>query len=98
MSAPELELWWHCYCQEPWGDYRADLRMGILAATMANMWMEKGHRRLTPTDFLPQFGRPAPRPVVPPPPRQSSQDMFAILLQGTLAAGGTVDARLGAGV
>lgn len=56
MTSREWAEWmayWEC---DPWGETRADYRMGILAATTANLWQDK--RRLKPEDFLPQFGRP----------------------------------------
>jgi hypothetical protein len=36
---------------EPWGEERADLRSGIVAATMANLWGSK-HKRYKPSDFM----------------------------------------------
>lgn len=44
------------YGVEPWGEERADLRMGILASTMANLWSSKTSRPSKPKDFMPDFG------------------------------------------
>jgi hypothetical protein len=41
---------------EPWGEERADLRAGIVAATIANLFRRKG-RTLKPRDFMPKFKR-----------------------------------------
>jgi len=38
---------------EPWGETRADLRMGILASLMVNMRRRKGAAALKATDFMP---------------------------------------------
>lgn len=41
---------------EPFGEARADLRTGIVAATMANIWGRKrGQRAYSPRDFMPRF-------------------------------------------
>lgn len=43
---------------EPFGEERADLRMAILAAVIANASRTKrGSRRYRPKDFMPKFGR-----------------------------------------
>jgi len=57
---------------EPFGEQRADLRAGIVSATMANMW-SKG-KRLVPADFMPTFDQGHARE------QQSIGDMKARLL------------------
>jgi hypothetical protein len=60
---------WMLYCElEPFGaeqaHYRADLRAGIIASTIANVNSTK--RRFTPKDFMPTFGaRTAAKPAQP---------------------------------
>lgn len=45
---------------EPFGEERADLRAGIVAATIANYLARgKGKPAFKPRDFMPQFGKPA---------------------------------------
>lgn len=47
---------WMAYYQiEPFGQERADLRMGILAAVMAGPHRRKGQRPPKPRDFMPRF-------------------------------------------
>lgn len=47
---------WIAYAHlEPFGEERADLRMGILASTFVNMMSAKG-KRYQPKDFMPKFG------------------------------------------
>lgn len=47
---------WLAYAQvEPFGEERADLRAGIVAATVANVNRAKGTPAAKPTDFMPQF-------------------------------------------
>ena len=41
---------------DPFGDERADLRAGIVAATVANVNRAKG-KPLSPSDFMPDFGQ-----------------------------------------
>lgn len=43
------------YKLEPFGEERADLRMGILASVMANAWRGKGQKPFKPRDFMPTF-------------------------------------------
>lgn len=85
MSAAELHRWWAWYQIEPWGEIRGDLRMGILASALVNMWSAKG-RRTTPADFLPNFQQTTFTPRA----RQTPQQMLAILRRGTVRAGGRV--------
>lgn len=40
---------------EPIGEYRADLRAGIVASTVANVNRPKGRRAYSPEDFMPRF-------------------------------------------
>lgn len=49
--------WLAYYRQEPFGEERADVRMGMLAAHMANMWArEKGDPPYDWRDFVPRYG------------------------------------------
>lgn len=56
MSAEEFGLWCAFHALEPWGEARADLRAGIIAATVAN-YAGKSRRAnapaAKPADFLP---------------------------------------------
>lgn len=54
---------WQAYFQvEPWGEERADLRAGIVAATVANPWRKEGSEPFKPEDFMPKFGRQEEEP------------------------------------
>ena len=47
---------WMAYSRlEPWGPDRDDLRMGIVASTIANSNRGKGQKAFKPTDFIPDF-------------------------------------------
>jgi hypothetical protein len=50
-------LWQAAYDLEPWGEYRADLRMGTLATVIAepNRNREVKPKAFTPADFMPDF-------------------------------------------
>jgi hypothetical protein len=49
MTEREFQDWWDYYQSDPWGEDRADLRSGIVAAILANQWSK---RRSKPRDFL----------------------------------------------
>ncbi len=53
LSDAELQEWMAFYRLEPFGEERADLRAGIVAATVANANRGKRGRVLKPTDFMP---------------------------------------------
>lgn len=57
IDARELIEWQAFYTLEPFGDERADLRAGVIAATMANAWRGKGQKAASPQDFVMKFGR-----------------------------------------
>lgn len=68
MTAHEFGLWSALWAEEPWGDVRADVRAGAIAATVANY---AGKQRgasaapAQPADFMPFLQRPqdeAPEP------------------------------------
>jgi hypothetical protein len=40
---------------EPWGEGRMDLRFGMLASIICNMFRDKNKPPLTPADFCPDF-------------------------------------------
>lgn len=55
ITGPQLADWLDFYTVEPWGDTRADLRAGIVAATMANIHRDPKRRPtpFAPRDFMP---------------------------------------------
>jgi hypothetical protein len=64
MPAP-LFTEWMLYAQlELFGEERADLRAGIVAATVANVHRGKDDKALTPQDFMPRFEE-QPEPKAP---------------------------------
>lgn len=47
---------WMAYSAlEPWGEERDDLRMGIVASTIANANRGKNTKAYSPQDFMPAF-------------------------------------------
>lgn len=58
MSARQFEEWAAFYSQEPWGEFRADLRTGIVASTIANIHRKPRAPAFTPIDFMPYAERP----------------------------------------
>ena len=63
MDAAELQEWVAYYELDPWTDDRADLRAGIVAATVANANSTKGKFR--PRDFMVEYGRRHREPKTP---------------------------------
>lgn len=54
-SPSEFLEWKGYYLLEPWGEWRADLRSGIVACVVANAHARKGNS-YRPSDFMPKFG------------------------------------------
>ena len=54
LSSRQIGEWLAYFQLEPFGEERADLRAGIIAAANANLWV-KG-RKLRPADFMPKIG------------------------------------------
>jgi hypothetical protein len=67
--------WMEYASRKPFGEERADLRSGIIAATIANANRGKGGKRFKPSDFMPKFGRRARRQT----PEQIGQVMEAFM-------------------
>ena len=71
---------WKCFFRvDPWDQDRADLRSGILAAIICNMFAGKGAERAKPQDFLLSEKRP------PKPPRRQTSAEVAAVLEGIIA-------------
>lgn len=60
MDAAEFMEHWVDHLIEPWGEGRADLRMGILAATVANTQRSPESEPFSAADFLPNFATREP--------------------------------------
>jgi len=55
MTSAQFSEWLAYSRLEPWGQERSDLRMGIIASTIANVNRGKGQKAYTPQQFLPRF-------------------------------------------
>lgn len=66
---------------EPWGEERADFRMGILASIFANIHRRRSQRAFRPQDFMPRYG-------VPRPERQTPEEQLRTVEMLNLAFGG----------
>lgn len=91
VTAREFAEWQAYYRLEPFGEYRADYRMGVLAAITANLWKEKGEEPTRPEDFLPRFGRAAEaleqEPARPPPGTTDDEFRTALMALGKVKRG-----------
>ena len=52
ISSRELTEWGVFYGLEPFGEHRADLRAGVVAATVANVNRDKKQKPYKPEQFL----------------------------------------------
>lgn len=57
MPALEVRCWAARYAEEPFGEYRADLRSGLVAAQVANTFLPRNATPATARDFMP-FAKP----------------------------------------
>lgn len=59
MSSEEFSIWCALWAEEPWGDYRADLRAAIVARTVAGFAGKTlpAGAEVALTDFMPFVGR-----------------------------------------
>lgn len=67
MSAAELDEWVAFYRLEPFGEWRADYRAGIVASTVFNINRGKDVEARNPADFMPLIERERPEPTAPDP-------------------------------
>lgn len=56
IPASRLIEYMAAYQIAPWGDERADLRAGYVAATQYNVNRQRGQKALKVSDFVPDFG------------------------------------------
>ena len=78
-SSRELTEWRAYYALEPFGEDRADLRAGVIASTMANVFRKSGTPPYKAQDFMPKFGRE----------KQDWRDMLEKVRTINAALGGT---------
>jgi len=62
LSARQLREWMAFYAVDPFGDQRADLRMGILASTLSNRWRGKNENPSEAIQFMPFHRAPQQTP------------------------------------
>jgi hypothetical protein len=60
IGQDELFEWQAYYRIEPFGEWREDLRCGIVASTVANAFRGKKSKTFKPDDFMPKFGKGDP--------------------------------------
>lgn len=71
MTAAEFGLWIALWEDEPWGDVRADIRGGAVAATVANYagrMRPENSAAAQPHDFMPYLKGPEKAPAPEPDP------------------------------
>ena len=66
ITSKQLGEWMAYYNVEPFGDTRRDLRSGIVASVLANIYRKKGAKQYTPADFMPKFEKRRAREVPDP--------------------------------
>lgn len=79
---------WLVYAQlEPWDETRADLRAGIVASTIANIWRGADNPPYAPHDFMPDYDPVESEPVDEEASIELTQAIFENL---TTQMGGTI--------
>lgn len=58
LTARQLAEWEAYQQMEPFGEDRADMRAGIIASTIANVYLKKGAKPLSALDFMPFVEKP----------------------------------------
>lgn len=58
MTVEEYHTWFILEQLEPWGEYGAWLRTGLMCATLANINRGKNQPAFTPQDFMPEAFSP----------------------------------------
>ena len=58
MPAVEVSAWRAFYRISPFGDYRSDVGVGVIASTIANVNRRKGASPYSPDDFMPFNQKP----------------------------------------
>jgi len=63
MSSAEYTLWQMEFALAPWDEMRADLRAGVVAATIANIYRDrKAHPKpFSAADYMPYAEKPKPQ-------------------------------------
>lgn len=90
IDSRELSEWIAYYELEPWGEERADLRAGIVAATVVNSRPRDKRnpgKTYKPEDFMPKFGETKQE--------QTWQDHLAMLGSLQKVFGGTITKKRG---
>jgi hypothetical protein len=92
IDSRELSEWQIYFDMEPFGEERADLRAGIVAATIANVNRDAKRRKkpFRPQDFMPSFGKRVERAEAPEevPEMRRSRRLLAIVENLNAAFGG----------
>lgn len=57
LTWPQMAEWLAFGALEPIGDYRADVRAGVIAATLANVHRGRNQKAFVPSDFMPFYPR-----------------------------------------
>lgn len=78
MPSYEVTEWMAYHTLDPFGEERADLRIGVLCCLIANLFRRRGGRRWKPDDFMPKFGKE----------RTSQEDMLQKVKQLNAMFGG----------
>lgn len=77
MSSSEFSEWMAYYNIEPFGPIREDLRAGMIAAPLLNIWVPRGGTRAKPSDWIMRFDKAA---------EEQDWETMKAMLQGFTAA------------
>lgn len=92
---PLLREWEAFYRQDPWGEWRADLREAKTTAAVLNQWRGKKDKVIEVADVMPRFGAAAAAKPEAPSEDRLLEKFKALnaLLGGSVVARGSDDDR-----
>ncbi len=78
ITVEEFQTWFLLEQIEPYGEYGAWLRTGVLASTMANIHRGKDQSAFAPLDFMPEAFRPPKKIETPKTMKEKWMAIMAI--------------------
>lgn len=84
LTSEDVTDWLADYELDPWGEWRDDYRMGVLAASNVNLWRGEGEEPVSPFDFIFDFSQ-TPEPESE---SQSWEEQLALVELLNIALGG----------
>jgi len=75
LTVEEFRVWFMLEQIEPFGEFGAWVRAGVIASTLANIHRGKDQSAFSPSDFMPEAFRPRKEPT----PKSMKEKWMAIM-------------------